>query len=173
MEGFLSEVGFMEWNAQQDRGRPFEQGVRELSDRFPQYAHLIRAFHEHWPDSVTGPIDGTVELLERLKAAGKRLYALSNWSAETFPLAQQRFDFLKLFDQIIISGEVGLIKPDPRIFELLLERIRLPAQECIFIDDSAANIEAARQMGFHCIHFQSPAQLEQQLRESGVLQAGA
>jgi 2-haloacid dehalogenase len=169
MEEFLAEVGFMEWNAQQDRGRPFEQGVRELSGRFPHYAHLIRAYHEHWQDSVTGPIQGTVEILVRLKRSGRPLYALSNWSAETFPIARRQYAFLELFDDILISGAVSTIKPERRIFTLLLERIGRRAEECVFIDDSAANIETAVQLGFRCVHFQSPEQLERELREYGVL----
>jgi 2-haloacid dehalogenase len=164
IDHFLREINFSEWNLQQDAGRSFSEGVSVLSTEFPHYADLIRAYHEHWEDSVPGPIDETVTLLKRLKRAGHPLYALTNFSAETFPIMRRRFDFLKLFEYILVSGEVGVIKPNPAIYRLMLEKIGRPASECLFIDDSATNTDAARQLGFDVIQFQSPARLESELK---------
>lgn len=169
MEDFLSEVNFMEWNAQQDKGRPFAEAVAILSQEFPHRAELIRAYHEHWIESITGPIEGTVGLLRKLKETGRSVYGLSNWSAETFPIVRDEFDFLKLLDGVILSGEVKLIKPEPAIFELCLQMIGKPADECLFIDDSLANINIAKQMGFDTVHFESPEHLKEELQARQLL----
>lgn len=169
MERFFHEVNFMDWNAQQDKGRTFADGVAELSGQFPHYAELIQAYHDNWEESIGDYFAGTVEIMKRLKKAGYLLYGLSNWSAETFPIAREKYDFFHLLDDIVISGEVGMIKPDPEIFEHLLERINTTAQECLFIDDAPANIEQAHKMGFATIHFQSPEQLEEELHRLQLL----
>lgn len=169
MERFFQEVNFMEWNLQQDKGRPFTEGVAILSGQFPQYAHLIQAYHDHWIDSVGGTITGTVELLNQLKQAGFPLYGLSNWSAETFPYAREKYDFFELFDDMVISGEVGQVKPDPEIFQILLDKIGRPAQECLLIDDSLPNIQQANKMGFATIHFESPLHLEKELKQRHLI----
>lgn len=169
MEEFLREVDFMEWNAQQDKGRTFAEGVTELSRQFPQYSDLIQAYYDNWTDSIGDYFSGTVEIMKRLKKAGYPLFGLSNWSAETFPIAREKYDFFNLLDDIVISGEVGMIKPEPEIFELLLEKIGKPANECLFIDDSMTNIEQARKMGFITVHFESPEQLEKELHELKLL----
>jgi 2-haloacid dehalogenase len=169
MERFLKEVNFMEWNTQQDKGRSFAEGVSVLSKDFPQYSHLIQAYHDHWIDSVGEPVAGTINILKKLKRAGYGLFGLSNWSAETFPYARQKYDFFDLFDDMVISGEVGHVKPDPKIFQIMLDRIKRPANECLFIDDSMPNIHQAQQMGFGTIHFQSPEQLEAALHEFKIL----
>ena len=169
MERFLKEVNFMEWNIHQDRGRPFAEGVAILSKEFPHYSHLIQAYHDHWTDSVGESLAGTVEILKELKQAGYPVYGLSNWSAETFPHARQKHDFFDLLDDMVISGEVGHVKPNPEIFQIMLERIGRSADECLFIDDSLANIQQAQKMGFATIHFQSPEQLRNALRELGIL----
>ena len=163
MEKFLHDVDFTDWNLQQDKGRPFAEGVSELSKQFPQYAELIQAYHDNWIHSIGNSLTGTIEIMKRLKRAGYQLYGLSNWSAETFPMARRKYDFFNLLDDIVISGEVGAIKPEPAIFEIMLKRIGRPAAECLFIDDALANIEAARAMGFATVHFQSPEQLENEL----------
>lgn len=168
IDQFLHEINFAEWNMQQDAGRPFAEGVAVLSAQYPHYADLIRAYHERWEDSVPGAIDGTLDILHRLKRDGAPLYALTNFSAETFPLIRRRFDFLQLFDDILVSGEIGLVKPDPAIYRLMLEKVGRPASECLFIDDSLKNVEAARQLGFDTIHFQSPEQLEMELQSRNI-----
>lgn len=164
VDSFLEEIRFHEWNAHQDAGRPFKEGIAILSEEHPHYADLIQAYDTHWEDSITDMYHGTVEILRRLKSEGWPIYLLSNFSAEKFPLMRERYEFLNLFDDMIISGEHKLIKPDPAIFQLTLKRIDRKASECLFIDDSLANIETARNMGFHTIHFQSPEQLESDLK---------
>ena len=169
MERFLHEVDFMDWNAQQDKGRSFAEGVALLSKQFPHYAELIQAYHDNWKDSIGNHLEGTVEIMKQLKKAGYSLYGLSNWSAETFPIAREQYDFFDLLDDIIISGEVGSIKPEPEFFEIALKRIGKPANECLFIDDSLANIEQGRKMGFATIHFESSEQLEEELHKMQLL----
>jgi len=169
MEQFLREVNFMDWNLQQDKGRPFAEGVAALSKEFPHYSDLIQAYHDNWKDSIGDSLLGTIEIIKLLKKAGYLLYGLSNWSAETFPIAREKYDFFDLLDEIIISGEVGLVKPEPEIFELTLKRIGRPANECLFIDDALANVEQAQRMGFATIHFQSPQQLENELHKLQLL----
>ena len=164
VDSFLQEIRFHEWNAHQDAGRPFNEGIALLSEQYPHYADLIQAYDTYWEDSITDVYHGTVDIVRRLKREGWPLYLLSNFSAEKFPLMQKRYDFLDLFDDMIISGEHNLIKPDPAIFQLTLERIGRKAGECLFVDDSLPNIEVARKMGFHTIHFQSPEQLERDLK---------
>jgi 2-haloacid dehalogenase len=163
MEAFLSEICTPEWNAEQDAGRLWTDAVAVLSAAFPDHQPLIRAYQDRWEEMLAGPIHGTVAILERLKNEGYELHALTNWSAETFPIARRRYAFLTLFDSILVSGEERMKKPDARIFHLLLERIAHPAERCIFIDDSARNIEAAAGLGFDAILFEGPAKLESDL----------
>lgn len=172
VERFLEEIGFAEWNLEQDRGRPFAVAVAELSRRFPHHAELIAAYEARWEESIAGPIAGSVEVLGRLREAGHALYGLSNWSAETFRRIRPRYAFFEWFAAIVISGEVGLVKPDARIFRALLDRIGRPAAECVFIDDGEANIVAASRLGFRTIRFESSAQLETELGRLGLLQCG-
>ena len=169
MEQFFHEVNFMDWNLQQDKGRPFAEGVAELSKQFPHYSDLIQAYHDNWEDSIGDYLAGTVEIMKQLKQAGYSLYGLSNWSAETFPIAREKYDFFHLLDDYVISGEVGMIKPEPEIFELLLNKIGRPAKECLFIDDALVNIQQAQKMGFATVHFQSPEQLQEELRALHLL----
>jgi 2-haloacid dehalogenase len=169
MEDFLTEVNFMEWNAQQDKGRSFLEGVALLSDQFPHRADLIRAYHENWLESITGRIEGAVELLRALKEKGYATYGLSNWSVETFPIVRHEFNFMELFDGVVLSGEVKLIKPDPAIYELCLQMIGRPANQCLFIDDSQPNIIAAEKLGFDTVHFKSPEQLKAELQARQLL----
>lgn len=169
MEDFLKEIDFMEWNAQQDKGRTFAEGVAALSKQFPQHAELIQAYHDHWKDSIGEAYWETVEIMKQLKQKGYPIYGLSNWSAETFPYAREKYNFFELFDDMVISGAVGFAKPEPEIFHILLEKIGRPAQECLFIDDSLPNIRQANTMGFVTIHFQGPTQLEEELKQLGLL----
>jgi 2-haloacid dehalogenase len=169
MEHFLEEVNFMEWNLLQDKGRPFTEGVAVLSKEFPHYSDLIQAYHDHWIDSLGESLPGTVEIIKELKQAGYPVYGLSNWSAETFPHARKKHDFFDLLDDFVISGEVGHVKPHPEIFHIMLERIGRPAQECLFIDDSQANVQQAQNMGFATVLFESPDQLRSRLVELGIL----
>jgi 2-haloacid dehalogenase len=169
MERFLAEVRFGEWNVEQDRGRSFSEGVAVLSEAFPHHAELIRAYHDRWEESISGPIAGTVEILSDLRAAGYPLAALTNWSAETFEVAAAKYDFATWFDPLVVSGLERVCKPDPRIYRLLLDRAGWRAEECVFIDDSPANVAAAADLGFRAVRFESPEQLRRELEQREVL----
>jgi 2-haloacid dehalogenase len=163
MESFLTEINFFEWNAQQDKGRPFAAGVVELTKQFPQYADLILAYDERWEESIAGPIQSTVNILNELKQAGYRLHGLSNWSEEKFRIVREKYEFFNWFETIIVSGGVKLVKPDPRIYTLFLKRIGQIASECLLIDDSEANIAIARQLNFKTIQYLSSDLLKKEL----------
>jgi 2-haloacid dehalogenase len=166
---FLEEIGFEEWNLQMDRGRPFAETVAELSAQFPQYAGLIQAYDEHYESSIAGPIQPSVDILWSMKQLGYALYALSNWSEEKFELIRPKYAFLDWFDDIILSGKVKLVKPEPEIFSLLLERMGRTAEECLFIDDHQENLTQAGRMGFKTLLFESPGQLSSDLHRMGLL----
>jgi 2-haloacid dehalogenase len=169
VEEFLATVCTPEWNAEQDRGRPFAQGVAELVERYPAHAAAIAAYHERWPEMLAGDLPGTVELLAELRATGLPLYALTNWSAETFVLARERFEFLAWFDGLVVSGEERLIKPDPAIFELLLVRFGLDPATTFYVDDSEANVAAAAALGLDAVLFTGPEQLRRDLTRRRLL----
>jgi len=169
MEHFLTTVVDFEWNAHQDAGRPFAEAVAEASARHPQYAGLIEAFDSRWEDMLAGPIHGTVALVDSLRRRAVPLYALTNWSRDKFPVARARFDFLSWFDGIVVSGEEGLVKPDPAIFHRLTTRYGLDPSITLFIDDMAYNTAAARDLGFHTHHFCAPQALRTALDGFGLL----
>ena len=169
VEEFLATVCTPEWNAEQDRGRPFAEGVAELVERHPAHAAAIAAFHERWPEMLGGDIPGAVELLAELRATGVPLYALTNWSAETFVVARERFAFLDWFDGLLVSGEERIIKPDPAIFELLLDRFGLDPGSTFYVDDSPANVAAAAALGLDAVRFTGPGQLRRDLAARRLL----
>ena len=169
VERFLNEVDFFTWNLEHDRGRSFAEYTAELIARFPHYRDLIRAYDERYLESLSGPVEPVVQILCALKDAGYPLYGLSNWPAEKFALVRPMHPFFEYFEAIVISGEVGLVKPDKEIFELLLARIGRPAGECLLVDDSDRNILAARELGFQTIYFRSPGQLAADLHSLGIL----
>lgn len=170
MEAFLRDVCSPAWNLEQDRGRPFAEAIELLSAEFPAYATLIAAYFERWPEMLRGPIDDTVEILRELRDAGRvRLFALTNWSAETFHHALERFSFLEWFDGIVVSGREGLVKPDPAIYRLLTDRYGLDPGRTLFIDDVERNVEGARTAGLQAIHFECPAALRRELQERCLL----
>ncbi len=169
MERFLAEVCNRAWIEEQDAGRPFAQGVEALSRRHPHYRAEIEAFWTRWPEMLSEPIHGTVELLAALKADGLRLYALSNWSAETWPHATDRFEFLNWFDGLVVSGLEGIKKPDPAIYALLLERHAIDPASALFIDDVPVNVEAGRSSGIASLRFQDAPALKEDLVGYGLL----
>ena len=169
MEHFLTHVCSPAWNHRQDAGRSFAEGSAELIREFPEARPLIEAWHERFDETLGGAIAGSVEILAALRERGVPLYALSNWWAETFPIAQARFDFLGWFDGIVISGELGVAKPDPRIFAHLLETYRLRADATVFVDDLPVNVAAAAAAGMQTILFADPAALREQLRQLDLL----
>ncbi|WP_348535996.1 HAD family phosphatase [Labrys sp. LIt4] len=168
---FLAEVCTPAWNGQFDAGKPFAEGVAELSAEFPHHGELISAFHTRWPEMLGGAIEGTVAILEELRRAEVALHAISNWSSETFPIAAERYAFLSYFEVLIVSGERKLAKPDPAIFELFLQETGLSATACVFIDDNAENIAAASRLGFKAIRFRDPETLRRDLGALGLLSA--
>ena len=168
MKWFLSNVCTNEWNLQQDKGRTFVEGADLLKKTFPEHAEHIDVFYREWPRMIKGEISGTVAILKEVKKKFK-VYGLTNWSAETFPIALERFDFLKLFDGIVVSGVEKMIKPDKAFFQVMLNRYNLTAKHCVFIDDNQLNIAAANEMGFNAIHFSSAENLEKELKARGVL----
>jgi len=168
VERFLAEVCTTEWNAEQDLGRPWAEAVAQLCARFPDQAALITAYRERWGEMVAGAIDGTVAVLRELRDAGVPLYALTNFSADTFAQARARFDFLGWFQGIVVSGQERLVKPDPRIYRLLLERYRLAAETTVYLDDAPANVVAARALGMTGLRFTDPDQLRADLARLGL-----
>lgn len=171
MEQFLGTICTQEWNERQDAGRTFAEAVSELLPRHAEHLPLIEAYGQRFGEMIPGAIEGTVQILTDLKHAGVPLYALTNWSAETFPPQRRRFDFLSWFAGIVVSGEEGVIKPDPRIFRTLLQRYRISADQAVFIDDNPNNAAAAAALGLHGIHFKSPELLRRELETIGLLEA--
>jgi 2-haloacid dehalogenase len=169
MEDFLRDVCPQAWNERQDAGNPIAAATVRQVDLFPQHAELIRAYYGRWEEMLGGPITETVVLLRRLHAAGVPVYALTNWSAELFPIARRRFDFLRLFAGIVVSGEEGLIKPDAAIFHRLLQRFRLDAAATWFIDDNPANVAAAQRIGMRAHQFTTASALTDALEAAGLL----
>jgi len=169
MEHFLATVCTPEWNEEQDAGRPFAEGIALLCEQHPHHAELIHAYFKRWHEMLGGPIHSTVAILERLHKRGVPLFALTNWSAETFPQARARFEFLKLFRGILVSGEERLKKPDPVIYQRMLTRFGLSAPRSVFIDDSEKNVRAARELGMIALRFHSPSELERELARLGLL----
>ncbi|WP_434212135.1 HAD family hydrolase [[Pseudomonas] boreopolis] len=168
MERFLADICSPQWNLQQDAGRPWREAVAELSARHPAHATLIAAYHARWPEMLAGEIPGSVAILHELRERGLRLYALTNWSHETFPVARERFPFLRWFEGILVSGEERLIKPDPAIFRLLLSRYGIAPQRAVFIDDAPHNVAGAAAEGLHAVRFRDAAQLRRDLVALGL-----
>lgn len=170
MEKFLAEVCTQEWNEMQDAGRSFRDGIDELLRLHPGHRAEIEIWDSRWHEMISGAIQPTVDILAVIKKQGRhRLLGLSNWSSDKFHVAEDRFEFLKWFEHIVVSGRIKLKKPDPRIFQHLCESCRITPQESLFIDDSKANIGAALKLGFHALQFTSPGALETHLRQLGVI----
>lgn len=167
MEWFLGHVCTPAWNIEQDRGRSFAEAVAILVAEHPRHEAAIRAFDERWTETISGPIAESVAILESLRRQGVPDYAITNFSHEKFAIAKERFPFLAQFKGTIVSGEEKLLKPDPAIYRLLLDRHGLDAADCVFIDDSAANVEGARSVGMHALHFTAPSRLADDLRRLG------
>jgi 2-haloacid dehalogenase len=169
METFLADVVSPEWNGQQDSGRTWAEAVEVLTREHPDKRDLIAAYWHRWQETLGDAIGPTVAILEELRDAGVRLYALSNWSAETFPVARPRYPFLEWFDGIVISGEEKIAKPDPAIFRQLLNRYGLDPAATVFIDDSEANVRAAAAEGMIALRFEDAPTLREALVRFGLL----
>lgn len=173
MEAFLATVCTPEWNARQDAGRPWDEAVAALVEEHPAERERIIAFRERWPEMLGGAIEGTVALLAELRARLVPVYALSNWSAETFPVARDRYPFLGWFDGLVISGEERVAKPDPRLFRIAIERFGLDPRATAYVDDSPANVAVAAGLGMVALHFRGPDLLRDDLARLGLLGAPA
>ena len=169
LDFFLTEVCPQSWNEEQDRGRPWTEALAEASARHPDYREIIHLYFERWMETVAGPIDGTVQLLKSLQEKGYPTYALSNFSVETFEQVERVYPFLASFDGRVVSGYERVIKPDPAIFHLAIDRFGLAPAQTLFIDDHPPNIEAARQLGFQTHLFDQPEALRKQLLTTDVL----
>ena len=168
VERFLATVCTPEWNARQDAGRPLDEGIADLVARFPDQASLIEAWRDRLTEMVR-PIRGSAEIVRDLREREVPLYVLSNWGTDEFEIIRDGFPFLESFQGILLSGEVGILKPDPGIFDLLVQRHRLHPAKVAFIDDHIENVEAAQRLGFEAILFTSPADLRGKLGQLGLL----
>lgn len=167
VEYVLANAWTHEWNLATDKGLSHREAAAALAKAHPGHADLIHAYAEHWIDMLAGDIPGTVEILRSLRASEPKLYSITNWNQDTYRLAEGRFPFLKLFDGVIVSGDEKLIKPDRAIFDLLCARYGLRAEECLFIDDNAANAAGAEAAGMKAHRFVSPEGLRDELRSRG------
>ncbi|UOQ72718.1 HAD family hydrolase [Hymenobacter cellulosilyticus] len=171
MTHFLSTVTTPDWNEEQDAGRSIAEGTALLVQQHPEHKELIEHFYGRWPEMLGGPIQGTVDVLTELRASGRyHLYALTNWSAETFPVALEQFEFLHWFEGIVVSGTEKSRKPFPDFYHTMFTRYSIEPGQALFIDDNERNILAAQAVGMQTIHFLSAEQLREELRERGVLE---
>lgn len=170
MKWFLNHVCTPEWNMEQDAGRTFEEGTQILLNTHAEYETEIKLFFDRWEEMLKGEIKDSILILNKLNELNEvTLYALTNWSSETFPIAQRRFDMLNSFEGIVVSGEERTRKPYSKIYEITLNRFGLEPEHCLFIDDSLENVEGARKMGINGIHYQNPTQLKEALQQLNVL----
>lgn len=171
MEHFLAHVCNQDWNEQQDAGRTWREATAERVAKFPEHRDMIEAYPAGWVQMLGGVFQDTIDVLADLRARGVRLYALTNWSQETFPMALQRFDFLHWFEGIVVSGEERLIKPDPRIFQVLFERHHIDPERALYVDDSLRNVEASQALGMRAWHFTGAEAFRQWLASHGLFDA--
>ena len=170
MKWFYQNICTSDWNEEQDAGRPLHEGTELLVRKFPEHEAKIRAYYGRWEEMLGGPIHETVEILKHLKEnSNYKLYALTNWSAETFTVALQRYDFLHWFDGRIVSGEEKTRKPFIEIYQRLIDRFNIDPARAIYIDDNTRNLAPANQLGIHTIHFQTPQQFKKELQQLRVI----
>lgn len=169
MERFLEEVCASDWNRMMDRGLPWSEGIRILTERFPECAELIRAYREDWLKMIPGPVDGTPEILDELLENGVPVHALTNFSSETLDLARARFPFLTRFERVVVSAEEGLLKPEPEIYRLLAERAGFTPSDVVFIDDMRENCAAAERLGWRSHRFTGAGGLRRELADWGLV----
>lgn len=170
MRWFLQNITTGDWNEEQDGGRSLAEGTEWLIKKHPEHEVNIRAFYDRWAEMLKGPIDATVDVLRQLKfETDHKLFALTNWSAETFPIALERYEFLHWFNGIVVSGAERMRKPFKPIYETLLSRFSIDPAKAVYLDDNSRNLIAPRELGMHTIHFQSPEQTREELVQLGVL----
>jgi 2-haloacid dehalogenase len=170
IDWFLENICTHDWNEKQDAGRSFAEATDELLKKHPEHEVAIRAWYGRWQETMNGPIQGSVDIFRELKDSGRyKMYALTNWSAETFPWALEKFDFLQWFDGIVVSGHEKTRKPFPEFFQILFDRHQVNPVTALFIDDNLRNIEGGRALGLPGIHFVSPLQLREELIKLRVI----
>jgi 2-haloacid dehalogenase len=167
IEAFLREVRFEEWNEALDAGGDWDEAVERLAGRHPDRRALIEAFRDRWEETLGRPIEPVVEVVRELVGRGVRTFALTNWSDRTYAIARPRFPFLGWFEGVVVSGEVGVTKPDPRIYRTLLERYALDPARTVFIDDRRENVDAAERIGIVGLLYSDPPTLRRDLRALG------
>lgn len=168
MQWFFDNICTSSWNEEQDGGYLMADATEKRINLFPKYKKLIKMFYGRWEEMLKGEINGTVEILHKLKRKKYKLIALTNWSSETFPVAVKKFKFLKLFDGIVVSGKVKMLKPFPEIYNYTLKKYGLIANKSIFIDDRISNVDGAIKCGIHGIQFESPKNLIIALKKYGI-----
>lgn len=167
---FFENICTSDWNEKQDAGRPLKEATEELVAKHPEWKEYIEAYYGRWEEMLGGPIHETVEIFHQLKESGNyKMYALTNWSAELFPIALERYDFLHWFDGRVVSGEEKMRKPFPEFYQLIINRFQLKPQQTLFIDDNTRNAKAAGELGLHTIIFQTPKDLKRKLEELKIL----
>jgi 2-haloacid dehalogenase len=170
MKQFLEQVCTPEWNEEQDAGRTIKEATEDLVTKFPEHEQPIRAYYGRWEEMLGGAFEDAVEVFKELKETNKyKIYALTNWSAETFPIALEKYPFLKWFDGVVVSGTEKMRKPFPEFYNILLDRYAVKAGEAVFIDDNERNITAAKKMGLDAISFVNAGQLRNELRQRQIL----
>lgn len=163
MEHFLADICNGEWNIRQDAGRPFAEAVKELQAKFPEYAEAIQMYDDDWEKMLKCELPGSIDLLKELKSMGYGIYGLTNWSAEKIGYAFANYSFFSLFDGIVVSGVEKVVKPDRKIYEILLERYSLKPGECVFIDDNPDNVDMAKVLGINAIRFDNIGNVKEHL----------
>jgi len=170
MDFFFRDICTMDWNIKQDAGRTLAEATEVLIAQHPAWSEQIKAYYGRWEEMLGGPIDGTVAILKQfIEDERYRVYALTNWSAETFPVALERYDFLSWFEGIVVSGTEKCIKPHPQIYQILFDRYDLVPEESIFIDDNPDNVQGSIDLGMAAIRFENPSQLKEDLEVRGIL----
>jgi 2-haloacid dehalogenase len=170
---FLAQVCNTSWRLKQDAGQPIAQGTEDLVERFPEHEALIRAFYARWPEMLRGTLPAGIAIFDALLKAQIPLYAMTNWSAETWPYALAHYPFLQQFRQIVVSGQHGMVKPDPALYRVMQECIEADRaarlhDEVAFVDDTVANVDAARRFGWRGIHHLNADQTYRALRRLGL-----
>jgi 2-haloacid dehalogenase len=167
---FFENICTSDWNEKQDAGRSLQEATEELVVKHPDWKEYIEAYYGRWEEMLGGPLHGTVDILKQIKASQRyKLYALTNWSAELFPIALERYEFLHWFDGRVVSGEEKMRKPFREFYQLILDRFQLNPEATLFIDDNLRNVEAAKEMGLQTIVFKSSGQLKEDLIQAGIL----
>ena len=160
---FLRHVADMDWRQRIDAGESVDGCIREKQAQYPEYAEAVELYRSRWREMLTDEVPGMREVILELRTMNYEIYGLTNWSMETFPEARERFDILQMIDRYVVSGAEGLVKPDPRLFQVLLDRYQLKAEECLFIDDNPDNVAAAKGMGMQGIVFNGAEDLRKKL----------